>query len=153
MSDRYGEHLVNDAKRGQEKVLKGTWEFNGDENALEVRNIAQPDMELIREYASIAGQFQHLAEKTDEGEELTEEDAEAVKSQAENLSNFSWEDDDAEKNFIVSAIDEKLVSPEVDTDGTSEPVLHALFEGMLRAWNKEKAVREAEEEMPVEGNP
>jgi hypothetical protein len=148
MSD-YGSAIVNDAERGNEAILEGEWEFDDETFSLEVKNIAQPDMALIREYAALAGQVQMLA---DDPENVDESDVEQVSEQAENLDNFSWEGDDSETDFILSVVDEKLVKPKVNVQETSEPVLTALMEGMMKTWQESTDVQAAKEAMPLEGN-
>lgn len=140
----FGQDLVNDAGT----LLTDTWEYNGQQNELKVRNISYPDWRLVKEYAALAAGVQGAAES---GDDVDEEDLERLQEQAESLDNFSWEDDDADNDFIVSVVEEKLVRPDVDVSETSEPVLVALVEGMMQAWQEDRPTREAREEMPVEG--
>lgn len=144
----YGQDIVNDA----EQLLEGTWEWDGTEYELKVYNIGYKDKNRIQQYGALAATVDGVAENADEIE-LGEEELEQLQQQAESLESFSWEDDDADDDWIASVIDEKLVRPEVDIEQTSSHKLGAIVEGMMETWEESQSVKNAKAEMPVqEGN-
>lgn len=140
MSDEYGQAFVNNA----DQLLDGTWTYQGKENNLQVRNISYPDFKLIQQYGALAGSLENIDE-----DDLDEQNLEALKDQADELGNFSWEDDE-ERDFVVSIVDEKLVRPDVDVTQTDHHVLTALVEGMLETWQEDDSVKAAKGDMPVD---
>jgi len=140
----YGQSLLDD---GLDR-LKGTWEYRGQEYDLLVEDISYPDWQLVQQYAAIAGQVQSLDES--EGE-ISDDVVDSLTEQAEDLDNFSWEDD-GDTDFVESVIDAKLQAPEVDLQQTSQDKISALIEGMMQTWSRSSDVEQAEEEMPIEGN-
>lgn len=141
----YGQSLLDD---GLER-LRGTWEYRGEEYDLLVEDISYPDWQLVQQYAAIAGQVQSLDES---GGEISDDVVDSLTEQAENLDNFSWEDG-GDADFVESVINAKLLAPEVDLQQTSQDKISALIEGMMQTWSRATDVEQAEEEMPIEGNP
>lgn len=141
----YGQSLLDD---GLDR-LKGTWEYRGNEYDLLVEDISYPDWQLVQQYAAIAGQVQSLDES--EGE-ISDDVVDSLTEQAEDLDDFSWEDD-GDTDFVESVIGAKLLAPKVELTQTSQDKISALIEGMMQTWSRSVDVEAAEEEMPIEGNP
>jgi len=139
----YGQDVLN---AGLDR-LEGTWEYDGQEFDLVVEDINYPDFQLAQQYAAVAQQIATLEDR----ESVAESDVEAIAQQAEDLDNFSWEEDGG-ADFVVSLIAHKLIKPEVDVTDTSVSKLRALVGGMMEAWQEESGVEQAREEMPLEGN-
>jgi len=112
-----------------------------------VEDISYPDFKLAQEYAAISAQVNAL----ENAESVDESDVKDIQQSAEELDNFSWEDD-GDDDFVVTMIDAKLVKPKVDITNTSIRKLRALLEGMFETWQSDKDVEAAQEEMPLEGN-
>lgn len=141
MSDEYGQAFVNNA----DQLLDGTWTYQGQENNLQVRNISYPDFKLIQQYGALAGSLENV-----DPEDVDDAEIEQLAEQADELDNFSWEDDDGDMDFIVSVVEEKLVRPDVNVDETDHHVLVALVEGMIATWQEDSDVQAAKGEMPVD---
>ena len=141
----YGQDIVNDA----EQILDGTWEWDNREYELRVRNISYKDKRRIQQYGALAATVDGMAENA-EDVDLGEEEIESLQNQAENLENFSWEEEDEDSDWIASVVEEKLVRPDVDVEQTSTPKLGAIIEGMMQAWEESQSVKNAKKEMPVE---
>jgi hypothetical protein len=142
MSD-YGQEILNEGLNR----LEGTWEYNGETYDLLVEDINYEDFTLAQQYAALAQQINGLEDR----DSVAEEDVENLASEAEQLDDFSWEDD-GNRDFIPSMVDAKLIKPEVDIQNTPVSKLRALVGGMMQAWQEESGVSEAREEMPLEGN-
>lgn len=142
MSD-YGQDLVD---RGLE-ILKGKWEYQGDEKDLLVEDISYPDFKLAQQYGALSAQLNGVTE-----ENAGDLDADALQEQVENLGDFSWEDE-GDEDFIATMIEHKLVRPEVDPETLPASLLRALVQGMMETWYESENVAAAKEEMPIEGNP
>jgi len=141
----YGQDIVNDA----EQILEGTWSWQGTEYELKVYNIGYKDKRRIEQYGTLAATVDGMAENGDEID-IDETELERLQEQAENLENFSWEDDDEDTDWIASVVSEKLVRPEVDIEQTSTPKLSAIVQGMMETWEESQSVKNAKAEMPVE---
>jgi len=144
----YGQEIVNDA----EQILEGKWEWNETEYELKVYNIGYKDKRRIQQYGTLAATVDGMADDADDIE-IGEDEIETLQEQAESLENFSWEDDEEDRDWIASVVEEKLVRPEVDVEQTSTPKLGAIIEGMMQTWEESQSVKNAKAEMPVdEGN-
>jgi len=143
MSDNYGQSLVNDA----DKLLEGTWEYDNTEYLLKCRNISYKDMRRVQQYGALAASVSAIGSQDGD---IGEEEIEVVNQQADKLEDFSWEDD-GDEDWIASVVDEKLVKPDVDIEETSSGKLRALVEGMLSTWRESQSVKNAKDEMPLEG--
>jgi len=140
MSGNYGQSVLD-----QTTTLKGTWEYNGQEFDLEVKDISGSDWQLIHEYQDIAQGVMSLEDE----EDIPEGRIEDINEKAENLDNFSWESGDGSEPFVQSVLDEKLVNPSPDVENTGMSKLRALFEGVMLAWQESDEVADAKEEMPL----
>lgn len=141
MSD-YGQAVID---RGVEPI-DGTWEFDGDTHNLRVEALSYGDWKLVQQYAALSARFQSLDEDADEG------DVEEAVETAEDLDDFSWEDPGEEVDFVATLINNTLEQPEIDPESTAYPIVSAIVEGMMEAWQESPKVAEAKDEMPVEGN-
>jgi len=140
MSD-YGQDLI---KRGV-KPIEGTWEFDGQENDLDVEALSYTDWKLVQKYAALSARVDSLEE-----EDIDESEVENIEETAESLDDFSWEDEDEEVDFIETLIDNCLVKPDINPRKDPLPIVVAIVEGMVEAWEKSPRVAEAEDEMPVD---
>jgi len=140
MSD-YGQDLID---RGV-KPIEGTWEFDEQENALDVEPISYPDWKLIQQYAALSARIDSL-----DGDDVDESDIEDVQEAAERLGDFSWESDGEEVDWIVTAIENNLVKPDVDPRSDPLPITTAIIQGMIEAWQESPRVAEAKDEMPID---
>jgi len=140
----YGQDILND---GLDR-LNGTWEYQNVEYELVVKDISYPDFQLAQQYAALSQQVSALQDR----EDVSEEEIRGLNEQAESLDDFSWEND-GDADFIPSMVEEKLVKPEVELSETNVGKLRALVAGMMETWQAESGVSEAQEEMPLEGNP
>jgi len=139
MVDKYGTEVATSVE-----TLEGEWSINGESYKLVTKDTKKATLDLIGEYMQIAASVDGL----EEGDEIPEE----VETQAENLANFEWETEDDEKDMVESVVSEKLIKPDVDVNQIPQRKLRALFEGMMDAWNEGTVVKNAKEEMPIEGN-
>lgn len=143
MSD-YGQNVID-----RTDVLEGKWSFAGQDFDLEVEDISGQDFDLIKEYTQLAMGVEAIGQDPDN---VDEKDIEQLNDKAEDLDNFSWEDEDDDTDLIKSVIDAKLVNPKVDQT-TGQSKLQALFQGMMQTWQESESVKASKEEMPLdEGN-
>jgi hypothetical protein len=155
MPENYGQDVLDE----HDEIIRGTWEYGGEEYALKCESISYADFKLVQQYGAIAGQVAAIeaeAEATAADGDAADSDLEAqvedVQERAEGLDDFSWEADDEDRDFVESVIGEKLVQPEPDLATTSPQKLSALVDGMIEAWQEGETVAQAKAEMPVEGN-
>jgi len=143
MSD-FGQGLID---RGV-KPIRGSWEFDGQEKDLDVKPISYPDWKLVQQYAALSARIDSL-----DSDDVDESDIEDVQKAAEQLGDFSWEGEDTDVDWIVTAIENNLVNPDVDPRTDPLPITTAIIQGMIEAWQESPRVAEAKDEMPVdEGN-
>jgi len=76
MSGNYGQSVLD-----QTTTLKGTWEYDGQEFDLEVKDISGSDWQLIHEYQDIAQGVMSLEDE----EDIPEGRIEDINEKAENL--------------------------------------------------------------------
>lgn len=134
MSDEYGTDVATSVER-----LEGSWSINGKSYKLVTEDTRKETLDLIGEYMEIAATVENAEGESDIPEGL-----------GEDLDNFSWEDDDSEKDMVESVVDEKLIKPDVEVSQVPQRKLRALFEGMMEAWNEGEQVKAAKTEMPLD---
>ena len=120
----------------QSETIEGTWEYNGEEYKLEVKDISKQTLDLVEDYAALAQNIAFLQRSEDMNEDEIDERIEEINKQAEDLENFSWEDEDDDTDFIESIVNEKLVKPDIDPSEVRVHKLRHVFEGMFKAWQE-----------------
>lgn len=136
MSDRFGTDVAT-----RKETIEGTWTIDGKTYDLITEDTTKGTLDLIGEYLELAATVENAEDESDIPEGL-----------GEDLDNFAWEEADSDKDMVESVVDEKLIQPEIDVSDAPMRKLRSLFEGMMEAWNEGKKVKNAKEEMPLEGN-
>lgn len=129
----FGSDVLNDSTH-----LAGTWEYDGQEFALRVKDISYGDWQLVMQYLSIAhGLGTGQASATD----------------AEALDDVSFADACEADDITAQLIEYCLVQPECDPQTTDHSKVQSLLSGMLAAWQTSQPVDDAMDKLPVdEGN-
>lgn len=125
MSD-YGANYLT-----KEETIEGTWGPNGDDFPLEVKDMSKSEFELVQKYGEVSNQA-----LTTDPEEVTEEEIEEVKREAEELDDLPWGDEVDSDSWLQQTIEAKLVRPDVDLEDARVHKLRELMEGMMQAWQE-----------------
>jgi len=147
MSDKYGQDIIDS---DGDDILEGTWEWQGREPTVEVRNISYDDQVLVQRYGSLMAELAHIQERLENGEDVSERERRHIEDQIERLDDFSWEDEDDQNDFIKEIVDHVIVKPEIDTSDTSLDKVVAVVEGAVSTLQESNSVRDAKGDMPVD---